>query len=189
MPWMGTSGGRVRLRERIAAGRFLPKRNGVPVERAGRARRVGHQPPHPMIVDLAAQHAMDHLKKAGFDHLTDAERILATGWQFAAGVANDGFAGYYRSRRGDLAFHAPEALRAIGANELAKLAEEANAQFGDDGPSPDRTVRGGQLRELGEEEHGVFAVLEKRYFEAEESIDALFEAWYERHKAAMRRAA
>lgn len=142
-----------------------------------------------MIVDLAAQHAMDRLNEAGFDRLSESERILATVWQFAAGVANHGFAGYYLSHRGDLAFYAPEALRAIGANELAKLAEEANAQFGDDGPSPDRAVRTEQLRELGEEEHGVFSVLEKRYFEAEESIDALFEAWYERHKAALRRAA
>ena len=132
---------------------------------------------------------MDHLKKAGFDHLTDVERTLATVWQFAAGVANDGFVGYYRSRRGDLAFHAPAALRAIGANELARLAEEANAQFGEDGPSPDRAVRDEQLRELGTEAHGVFAVLERRYFEAEESIDALFEAWYERQKDTHRRAA
>jgi len=142
-----------------------------------------------MIVDLAAQHAMDRLNEAGFDRLSESERILATVWQFAAGVANHGFAGYYLSHRGDLAFYAPEALRAIGANELAKLAEEANAQFGDDGPSPDRAVRTEQLRELGEEEHGVFSVLEKRYFEAEESIDALFEAWYERHKDTLRRAA
>ena len=142
-----------------------------------------------MIVDLAAQHAMDRLKKVGFDHLNDAERILATVWQFAAGVANDGFAGYYRSRRGDLAFHAPEALRAIGAHELARLAAEANAQFGEDGPSPDPVVRGAQLRQLGEQEHGVFAVLEKKYFEAEESIDAHFEAWYERQRDTRRHAA
>lgn len=142
-----------------------------------------------MIVDLAAQRAMDHLAKAGFDHLSDSERILATVWQFAAGVANDGFAGYYRSRRGDLAFHAPEALRAIGSLELAKVAEEANAQFGEDGPSPNRSLRAAQLRELGHEAHCVFTVLERRYFEAEESIDALFEAWFERQPEAARRAA
>ena len=75
-----------------------------------------------MIVDLAAQRAMDHLAKVGFDRLSESERILATVWQFAAGVANHGFAGYYGSRRGDLAFHAPAALRAIGAEEMATLA-------------------------------------------------------------------
>ena len=138
----------------------------------------------PMLVDLAAQHAMDHLKKAGFDHLTDAERILATVWQFAAGVANHGFVGYYLSRRGDLAFHVPAALRAIGANELATIAAEANAQFGDGGPSTDTKARAEQVEQLAEESHRVFDELERRYFEAEESIDAHFDAWFERQQYA-----
>lgn len=139
--------------------------------------------PHPrfaMIVDLAAQHAMDRLGKVGFDRLFESERILATVWQFAAGVANHGFAGYYLSRRGDLAFHAPAALRAIGAEGLAVIAAEANAQFGAAGPSPDPKIRAEQVKQLGEEAHRVFEALERRYFEAEESIDGLFEAWYER---------
>ncbi len=137
-----------------------------------------------MIVDLAAQRAMDQLRKTGFAGLTEAERILATVWQFAAGVANHGFAGYYLSRRGDVAFHAPAALRAIGAHELAAIAAEANAQFGVGGPSPEPQVRAEQLRLLGAEAHRLFEALERRYFEAEESIDALFEAWYERQKNA-----
>jgi hypothetical protein len=142
-----------------------------------------------MIVDLAAQHAMDHLKKAGFDQLSESERILATVWQFAAGVANHGFVGYYLSHRGDLAFHAPEALRAIGANELATIAAEANAQFDEGGPSPDTKVRAEQVERLGEAVRNSFGALEQRYFAAEESIDALFEAWFERHKDSMGRAA
>ena len=142
-----------------------------------------------MIVDLAAQRAMDHLAKAGFDRLSESERILATVWQFAAGVANHGFAGYYGSRRGDLAFHAPAALRAIGAEELAALAAEANAQFGEGGPSPDPKKRAEQFKLLGEPALHAFDVLEQRYFDAEESIDALFEAWFERQKSAARSAA
>jgi hypothetical protein len=134
-----------------------------------------------MIVDLAAQRAMDQLAKVGFDRLSEADRILATVWQFAAGVANHGFAGYFGSRRGDLAFHAPAALRAIGAGELAKIAEAANAQFGA-GPAPDPKVRAEQIRQLGVESDRVFATLEQRYFDAEESIDALFEAWFARQK-------
>ena len=69
-----------------------------------------------MIVDLAAQHAMDRLNEAGFDRISESERILATVWQFAAGVANHGFAGYYGSRRGDLAF-----AQAIEGAELLHL--------------------------------------------------------------------
>ncbi|MBK8478859.1 MAG: DUF4375 domain-containing protein [Opitutaceae bacterium] len=142
-----------------------------------------------MIVDLAAQRAMDHLKKVGFDRLSEAERILATVWQFAAGVANHGFASYYGSRRADLAFHAPAALRAIGAEELATIAAAANAQFGPDGPSSDPKVRAEQLRQFGEPVFRAFDSLEQRYFDAEESVDALFEAWFERQKTASRSAA
>ncbi len=127
---------------------------------------------------------MDRLREVGFDHLTESERILATVWLFAAGVANHGFVGYYLSHRGDLAFHAPEALRAIGANELAKLAEEANAQFGPAGPSCEMKVRAEQVEQLAEESHRVFDELERRYFETEESIDAHFETWFERQKRA-----
>ncbi|MFT3830242.1 MAG: DUF4375 domain-containing protein [Opitutaceae bacterium] len=141
-----------------------------------------------MIVDLAAQHAMDRLAKVGFDRLFEPERIAATVWQFAAGVANHGFVGYFLSRRGDLAFYAPAALRAIGAEELAALATEANAQFCAPGPSPDPKIRAEQVKQLGEPAHRVFDALEQRYFEAEESIDRLFEAWYEREVGAHRRA-
>jgi len=137
-----------------------------------------------MIVDLAAQHAMDRLKKVGFDRLSESERILATVWQFAAGVANHGFVGYFLSRRGDLAFHAPAALRAIGAEGLATIAAEANAPFGECGPSPDPKVRAEQVERLGDAVRDSFVALEQRYFDAEESIDALFEAWFERQRHA-----
>ena len=133
-----------------------------------------------MIVDLAAQRAMDRLAKVGFDRLAEHERILATVWQFAAGVANHGFAGYYGSRRGDLAFHAPVALRAIGAEELATLAAEANAQFGAAGPSPDPQARAEQFRQLGTAAEQAFAALEERFFASEEDIDELLERWLER---------
>ena len=127
---------------------------------------------------------MDRLREVGFDHLSESERILATVWLFAAGVANPGFAGSYLSHRGDLAFHAPEALRAIGANELATIAEEANAQFGEGGPSPDTRIRAEQVDRLAEAAHGAFAALEQRYYDAEESIDAHFDAWFERQQYA-----
>ncbi len=133
-----------------------------------------------MIVDLAAQRAMDRLAKVGFDHLADSERILATVWQFAAGVANHGFAGYYGSRRGDLAFHAPAALRAIGAEELATLAAAANAQFGSAGPAPDPKARAEQIRQLDTAAEQAFAALEERFFASDEDTDELLEQWLAR---------
>ena len=45
-------------------------------------------------------------------------------------------------------------------------------------------MRAEQVEQLAEESHRVFDELERRYFEAEESIDAHFEAWFERQKHA-----
>jgi len=134
-----------------------------------------------MNVDLAAQRAMDHFEKVGFDRLSEPDRILATVWEFAAGVSNSGFSGYYTSRRADLAFYAPSALQKIGATELAAIATEANALFGADGPAPDHKVRAEQLRELGEPVQRQFTALDDRYFDTEEDVDELLETWFLNH--------
>ncbi len=137
-----------------------------------------------MNVDLAAQRAMDHLEKVGFDRLSESDRILATVWQFAAGVSNSGFSGYYVSRRADLAFYAPSALQKIGATELAAIVADANALFGAEGPSPESKVRAGQLRQLGEAGPRKLAALDDRYFDCEEDVDELLETWFSRRSAA-----
>jgi len=134
-----------------------------------------------MNVDLAAQRAMDHLAKAGFDRLSESDRILAAVWQFAAGVSNSGFSGYYASRRADLAFYVPTALQQIGSRDLVAIAREANAQFGGDGPSPDPAVRAGQIQQLGEDAFRAFAALDDRYFDTEEDVDELLETWFLNH--------
>ena len=134
-----------------------------------------------MNVDLAAQRAMDHFEKVGFDRLSEPDRILATVWHFAAGVSNSGFSGYYVSRRADLAFYAPSALQKIGATELAAIATEANALFGADGPSPDHKVRAEQLRQLGEPGRCQFTALDGPLFGTEEDVDGLLETWVLNH--------
>jgi hypothetical protein len=137
-----------------------------------------------MNVDLAAQRAMDHLAKVGFDHLSETDRILAAVWEFAAGVANNGFAGYYTSRWADLAFYAPSALQQIGATGLAEIEREANALFGPDGPSPEPKVRVSQLQQLGAAVQRKLAALDDRYFDVKEDVDELLETWFRRLSAA-----
>jgi len=138
-----------------------------------------------MNVDLAAERAMDHFEKVGFDRLSESDRILAAVWQFAAGVSNSGFSGYYASRRADLAFYVPTALQQIGAMELAAIATEANALFGADGPAPDHKVRAEQLRQLGDPVRRQFTVLDDRYFDAEEDVDELLETWFLNHSKSL----
>jgi hypothetical protein len=130
-----------------------------------------------MITDLAVQRALDRLARKGCEALSETERTVATTWLFAAGVSNTGFAGYFSGARGDLAFNGPAALRAIGAAELAAIAEEANAVFGPGGPPRDRKERRRALRALAPEARRVLDALDQRYFDCEENIDDLVEAF------------
>ena len=135
-----------------------------------------------MNTDLAAQKALDRLANLGFEKLTEEERIVATAWLFVAGVSNNGFARYYRSKRGDLAFNAPAALGAIGAVRLAGIAAEANAVFGVDGPPRECRSRRSLLKSLPASALQVFAPLEQRYFDCEDDADALLEKFLSTQK-------
>jgi hypothetical protein len=137
-----------------------------------------------MITDIAAQKAMTRLAKRGFEALTETERTLATAWLFAAGVANNGFSGYFSSKRGNLAFNAPAALRAIGATQLAQIAAEANAVFEIDGPPRDYRVRRELVKALPDTARQTLAALEQRFFDCDEDIDPLLEDYLSRQRAA-----
>lgn len=133
-----------------------------------------------MNTDLAAQRALDHLAEVGFAKLTKVEKALATCWQFDAGVSNSGFARYYAGKKGDLAFYVPTALKAVGARQLVPIAAEANALFGPEGPSPDRSTRRRQLAALPAYTREVFTQLEARYAAAEQDVDDCMEAYLTR---------
>lgn len=134
-----------------------------------------------MNSDLAAQRAMDRLGRVGFDSLSETDQVLATVWLFASGVENQGFARYYASHKGDLAFFVPSALRAISANKLAALAEEANSVFGPEGPPRDCKTRRVQVDALPEPIRARFLDLENRYFASEEDLDELLETYLMHH--------
>ena len=133
-----------------------------------------------MNTDLAAQKAMDRLAKEGPAALSEWETTLLTAWQFESGVSNTGFQGYFSSDRGDLAFNAPAALRAIGANRMAELAAEANAIFGDGGPPRERDARREFVRTLPESTRHALRALDDRYFACVEDIDELLEVFLAR---------
>lgn len=122
------------------------------------------------------------MTKGGVESLSETERTLATAWLFEAGVGNSGFARYFSSRRGDLAFNAPRALRAIGATQMAQIAAEANAVFGAEGPPQRRAERQSLVMTLPESARLTFAALEKRFYRCNEDIDELLEAFLARQR-------
>ena len=133
-----------------------------------------------MNTDIAAQRALDRLAKVGFEKLAKQEKILAAVWTFEAGVANRGFARYFSSPAGDMAFYAPIALQTIGAPGLAEIAAKANEVFGANGPPRDRKMRRERVRALGGEIKRLFEALETRYYESKEDVDDLLEAYFDK---------
>ncbi len=137
-----------------------------------------------MNTDIAAQHALDHLAKSGPEALSEAERTVAAAWLFEAGVGNSGFAAYFSGHRSDLAFAAPEALRAIGAAEMAAIAAEANAIFRPDGPLQELELgeRREIVRHLNASARARFSALEQRYENCAEDVDELLERFLAQKK-------
>ena len=142
---------------------------------------IEHPPVPPnMNTDIAAQRALDRLAKVSFEKLAGQEKILAAVWTFAAGVANRGFARYFSSPAGDMAFYAPTALKTIGAQGMAEIAAKANEVFGANGPPRDRKTRRERVRALGNDARKLFEALETRYYESKEDVDNLLEAYLDK---------
>jgi hypothetical protein len=133
-----------------------------------------------MNTDLAAQKAFDQLARVGFEKLTDLDKILAAVWTFEAGVANRGFASYFSSSAGDMAFYVPTALRTIGAVGIAEIAAKANNVFGVAGPPKERKERRALVRVFGDETRKTLTALETSFYESPEDIDHLLDLFLNR---------
>ena len=133
-----------------------------------------------MNTDIAAQRALDRLAEVGFQKLTELDKILAVVWTFEAGVGNRGFAGYFSSSAGDIAFHAPSALRVIGAVGKAEIAVRANNVFGAGGPPRDRKKRRAIVRTFNDETRRMLQGLETLFYESQEDVDDLLEVYLDK---------
>jgi hypothetical protein len=133
-----------------------------------------------MNADLACQRALDRLNSAGFEALTEQEKTLATVWSLQAGVENAGFVHYYLSNAGDLAFHGPVAFERLGAQHMAGLIKRANALFGPEGPSRDRTTRSAQVHALDEVARQTLEGLGNSFLESDDDTDPLIDAYLAR---------
>lgn len=130
-----------------------------------------------MNTDLAAQRAIDRLNRDGFDQLSETDRILATAWLTEAAVSNSGFARFFASKRGAVAFYAPTAMQKLGANELAAITAAATAVFGPAGPARDQRTRRAQVQALEQSARQALRTLEDRFYGCSEDIDDLLDAF------------
>ena len=97
------------------------------------------------FLDEAFDRACSRYSGSNFDQLDEADKILVTIWGLEGEVNNGGFDQYYFNSSGDLAFHAPVALRRIGAHHMAQITDDANKLFGPNGPARNPDEREAQL--------------------------------------------
>jgi Domain of unknown function (DUF4375) len=133
-----------------------------------------------MNTDLAAQKALDRFAKAGFEKLSDSDKILASIWTFEAEVANRGFASYFSSSAGEMAFYVPTALKIIGATGVAQIAASANDVFGDGGPPRPQKERRRRVRAFGDETRKTLTSLESQFYDSPEDVDDLLEIYLDK---------
>jgi len=106
--------------------------------------------------------------------------VLSALWALEAEVNNGGFDQFFFNSAGDLAFYAPEALRSIGANRMAALAEEANSVFGPGGPPRDWETRRAQVRQFSDEVQERLDRLDSQFYEYPDDIRKLLQAYLEK---------
>jgi hypothetical protein len=130
-----------------------------------------------MNIDIAAKKAFDRLAKVGFELLAEHEKILASVWTFEAQVVNRGFARYFSSSAGDMAFYAPAFFKSVGAPQKAEIAAKANGVFGAGGPHRDRKTRREPVHSFGAEAKRALDALEREFYQSPKDVDDLLEAY------------
>jgi uncharacterized protein DUF4375 len=139
------------------------------------------------LIDLSERSATRFFDTP-FAQLTVPEQVFVAVWTLEADVNNGGFDQYYLNSSGDNAWYAPAALRAIGAEQTAAIAQRANAAFGPDGPPPDRDARLAAMDKL-EEVDELWDDCDQAFYAYPHDLTALLSAYVQSHKSEIQGAA
>ena len=134
------------------------------------------------LIDLSERSATRFFD-APFAQLTVPEQVFVAVWTLESDVNNGGFDQYYLNSSGDYAWFAPAALRAIGAEQTAAIAERANAAFGPDGPPPDRDARLAVTDKLPEEVDELWEECDQAFYAYPHDLTELLSAYVQSHKS------
>ena len=122
--------------------------------------------------------ALERLRAASFDELSEKDQVLVTIWGLEADINNGGFDQYFFNSSGDHAFFAERALRIIGAHRMADIVARAVALFGDAGVPRDRDERQDLLLDhVGVENEDELDALDTEFYDYPDDISALVEAY------------
>jgi hypothetical protein len=109
----------------------------------------------------------------GISGLTEPERVFLRVWNLEAEVNNGGFAQYFGNSAGDYAVGTPDALRSVGASEMAALTEQAMQPFGPSGPPADRDARAKAIDALPASARDVWSQLDDQFYKLASPEDGL----------------
>ena len=130
-------------------------------------------------LDREFERACSAYDGTNFETLSEVDRILVAIWALEAEVNNGGFDQLFFNSTGELAFYAPTALNAIGANEMARIVAAANAKFGEAGPPRGRDERQSRLFAITNDKDDTFAELDDCFYAYPDDIAALLTAYLE----------
>jgi len=119
----------------------------------------------------------DRYGKLGYDKLTRPEKVFVCVWGLEGEVNNGGFDQYYFNSAGDHALDSVESLEAIGAKHTANLVRQANALFGEAGPSADRFARQKQLHAFADAKTKKMNEIDEEFFKYKDKLGQLLEAY------------
>ena len=116
----------------------------------------------------------------GLGSLSRLQRDALCVTNFQAEINNGGLHQYLYNSSGDFARETPDVFRRMGAQEAARILEEANAFFGPIGPSTDRQTRMADLLLLSKNIEDRIDALTGEFYAAEDrglSLADLFDAF------------
>jgi Domain of unknown function (DUF4375) len=116
----------------------------------------------------------------GITALSPLQRDALCVMNFQAELNNGGMHQYLLNSSGDFAKETPEVFRRIGADEAARILQEANNFFGPEGPPMDREARMAALLAFPKGVEDRIHALSREFYDAEDrglSLADLFDAF------------
>jgi hypothetical protein len=114
----------------------------------------------------------DKADKSGFASLTPEQKHYEAVMEADGEIDNGGLAQYFGNSSGDDWREAVAGYQTMGMKERFSILKEAAAMFGPEGPSTNQQTRDEQLAKLYRQNDKAFDVLDNRYFDCKEVIDA-----------------
>jgi hypothetical protein len=119
---------------------------------------------------------------AGYAQLTPAERVVLCLDGLEREVNNGGFAQFFENSAGDHAMDTIEALKTLGASQMAAMVSDAVSVFPENRPASDRDRRQEQLARLDPQARARLDELDSAFYKYPENLAALERKYVRAHQ-------